>query len=285
MSIIREKIKYLVIPTGTTQVIIPGHSNATGITGIVNIKFDLSSNDNFLGYQQEIDDLTQGVSNTLINPDVDLEERRFKYAFHSPAVQFNFGFGSPTAYNDFAHVGFTVIELEQQQLNVLNSFFIFELYDTYDVSTQVKILTTYITKIGNLPQYTLDLNNQIYNLYVPLPYIQDILAQSGSTGIATGYTKISFYNAKTGKVILFYNPTYALSTTPLFMFFPTRLNVNAKTWEFLPASTTVFQANEIYQNPAYVTKVNDTVNNFNNEAQDYPSGSTFVYTDGKYTSV
>jgi hypothetical protein len=281
MSIIKEKIKYLIVPTGTTQIRVSGHTT-TGYTGIVNIKFNLGSNDNFLGYQQEIDDLTQGVSDTLINPDVDLEERRFKYAFHSPAVQFNFGFGSPTPSNAFTAAGFTPTELAQQQLDVLNSFFIFDLYDSYNVSTQVKILTTYITKIGNSPQYTLDSNNQIYNLYVPIPYIQDIQAQSGSTGIATGYTKISFYNAKTGKVTLFYNPTYALSTTPLFMFFPTRLNVNLKTWEFLPSSTSVFQANEIYQNQEYITKVNDTVQNFNNESQNYPSGSTFNYQTGKY---
>jgi hypothetical protein len=279
MSIIKEKIKYLIVPTGTTQVKVSGHTT-TGYTGIVNIKFNLSSNDNFLGYQQEIDNLTEGVSTDLINPDVDLEERRFKYVFHSPAIQFNFYFGSPTPYNTFLSAGFTPIELAQQQLNVLNSFFIFDLYDSYNVSTQTKILTTYITKIGSLPQYTFNSSNQIYNLYVPIPYIN---AQTGST--ATGYTKISFYNAKTGKVTVFYNPTYALSTTPLFMFFPTRLNVVAKTWEFLPSSTAVFQANEIYQNPAYVDKVNATVQNFNNESQNYPSGSTFNYQTGKYFSA
>ena len=280
MSMIKQQIKYLLVPTGTTQVTVSGHTT-TGFTGIVNIKFNLSSDNNFLGYQQEIDNLTQGVSTDLINPEVDLEERRFKYAFYSPAVQFNFYFGSiPT--NTFEAIGFTASGLTQQQLNVLNSFFIFELYDTYNVSTQVKILTTYITQIGLVPQYTIDPNNQLYYLYVPIPYIKDILAQSGSTGIATGYTKISFYNAKTGKIILFYNPTYALNTTPLYMFFPTRLNMIAKTWEFLPASTATFTANEIYQNPAYVTKVNATVNNFNNEAQDYPSGQTFNYQTGKY---
>jgi hypothetical protein len=284
MPIIKEQIKYIVKPTGTTEFIVSGHT-VTGITGIVNLKFNLDSEDGFLGYQQEIDNLTQNVGDDLINPDVDIEERRFAYAYHSPAVQFNFGFGSPVPSNTFLAAGFNYSEVFQKGLNLLNSFFIFELYDTYDVSTQVKILTTYLTKVGTVPQYTLDPSNQLYYLYVPLPYINDILAQSGSTGMTTGYTKISFYNAKTGKVILFYNPTYALNTTPLFMFFPTKLNVVAKTWEFLPATTAVFQANEIYQNPAYVTKVNATVDNFNNEAQNYPSGSTFVYQDGKYTTL
>jgi hypothetical protein len=283
MSIIKQQIKYLIKPTGTTQVTVSGHTT-TGFTGIVNIKFNLSSDDNFLGYQQEIDNLTQGVSDTLINPEIDLEERRFKYAVHSPAVQFNFYFGSSPS-STFEAIGFTTTELAQRQLNVLNSFFIFELYDSYNVSTQVKILTTYITKIGVVPQYTFNPSNQIYYLYVPLPYIEDVQAQSGSTGIATGYTKVSFYNAKNGKVILFYNPTYALSTTPLYMFFPTRINTNLKTWEFLPTSTGVFSANEIWQISAYKEKVNNTVDNFNNEAQKYPSGRTFNYSTGKYFTI
>ena len=279
MPIIKQQIKYIPKPTGTTTFIVSGQT-VTGITGIVNIKFNLSSEDDFLGYQQEIDNLTQNVSADLINPDADIEERRFKYVFHSPAVQFYFGFGSPVPANTFLAAGFTPAEIIERDLNTLNSFFIFELYDTYDVSTQVKILTSYITKIGNLPQYTLNSDNQLYYLYVPMTFIN---AQTGST--VTGYTKISFYNAKTGKIILFYNPTYILETSPLFMFFPTKLNVTAKTWEFLPSTTAIFQANEIYQNPAYVTKVNNTVDNFNNETQNYPSGSTFVYTDGKYTTI
>lgn len=279
MSIIREQIKYIPKPTGTTEFEFSGRT-LTGITGIVNLKFNLGSSDGFLGFQQEIDNLTQNVSDDLINPDIDIEERRFKYAFHSPAVKFNFGFGSPVPSNSFIAAGFTPTEIIQKDLNALNSFFIFELYDTYNVSTQIKILTTYITKIGNLPEYTLDANNQLYYLYVPISFIT---AHTGST--TTGYTKVSFYNAKTGKVTLFYNPTYILETSPLFMFFPTKLNLVAKTWEFLPATTAVFQANEIYQNTEYITKVNNTVDNFNNETQNYPSGSTFIYQDGKYTTL
>lgn len=279
MSIIKQQIKYLIIPTGTTQINVSEHTS-TGITGIVNIKFNLSSEDNFLGYQQEIDNLTQNVSDTLINPDIDLEERRFKYVTHSPAIQLNFKFSS-TPTSSFLLAGFTYSELEQKQPSALNSFFIFDLYDTYDANTQIKILRTYITKIGILPQYTLDSNNQIYNLYVPLAYM-DVENVSS----ITGYTKMSFYNAKTGKIILFYNPTYILTPrSPQFLYFPTKLNVIQKTWEFLPASTTIFNANEMWQSPQYSQRVNNTFSNFNNEAQDYPSGSTFNYQTGKYVTV
>jgi len=63
MSIIREKIRY--IPVFGT-----GHT--------ININFGLSAEDGFLGYQQEIDNLTQVVGVDLVNPELDVEERRFK---------------------------------------------------------------------------------------------------------------------------------------------------------------------------------------------------------------
>ena len=64
MSIIKETIRLVPI-------------NITGLT--TNIKFGLSSDDGFLGYQQEIDNLTQVVSLDIVNPEVDVEERKVKY--------------------------------------------------------------------------------------------------------------------------------------------------------------------------------------------------------------
>jgi hypothetical protein len=69
------------------------------------------------------------------------------------------------------------------------------------------------------------------------------------------------------------------------MFFPTRLNIALKTWEFLPTSIAIFQANEMYQSQEYINRINDTFTNFKNEAQNYPTGFTFNYQTGKYVSV
>jgi hypothetical protein len=267
MSIIREQIKYLGVP--------------------VNLKFDLSSSDNFLGYQQEIDNLTQNTGDDLINPAVDLEERRFKYAsaLFPTVLKFNFTQNGTTYGNSFINAGFTQLEINSISPNVQNSFFIFEYYDTYDINTQTKILTTYNTKVvtatNKIPSYTFNSTNQVYCLYVPLDYITKNV-DLGITGI-TGYTKISFYNAKSGRIALFNNLAYTGLSTSLSMFFPTYLNFTNRTWKLiLPSTNYTVTAKQLWLSQAYINKVNDTFTNFTDEAQDYPTGSVFNYVNGKY---
>jgi hypothetical protein len=274
MSIIREKIKFL---------------NATGLT----LNFGLSSNDGFLGYQQEIDNLTQTVSNDLINPDVDVEERRFKYIpnIGPTTLQFNFHYGNGNSWlNSFYPAGFTTNDIFGLSQAMLNSFFIMSFYDTYDVNTQTKIFTTYLTKLigsdayGNktyIPSYIINsgIPNQLYYWYVPVWYIN---SQTGTT--VTGYTNFTFYNAKSGTTALFYNYDNESLSTSEKMYFKTELNLVNKTWKILtPLShNNVVIARQLWTSPSYNTRVDNTVQNFNNEQQNYPSGSTFVYLDGKY---
>ena len=170
MPIIKEKIKYL------------GDS--------MNIKFNLGSDDNFLGYQQEIDNLTQVVSLDLVNPEIDVEERRFES--HNPteiATQLQFQFFNVIFQPSFYAAGFSNNDITSQSSNMLNSFFILDFYDTYDVNTQTKIFTTYLTKISVTPDYTapeynITKTNQLYYWYIPIWYLN---TQTGST--ATGYVK------------------------------------------------------------------------------------------------
>ena len=53
------------------------------------IKIRFSANDDFYGYQQEIDNLTEITSEDLINPVEDGEMRRFKVEYNT---QLNFFF-------------------------------------------------------------------------------------------------------------------------------------------------------------------------------------------------
>jgi hypothetical protein len=274
MSIIKEKIKYL--------------------GADMNLKFNLGSNDGFLGYQQEIDNLTQVVSLDLVNPELDVEERKFKYIPNIGPLTLQFNFHLPPGNNflsTFLVVGFNGNEITGNSSNILNSFFIMDFYDTFDVNTQVKIFTTYLTKLismdayGNktyIPTYTINAGvpNQLYYWYIPVWYINANL--TGTT--ITGYTKFSFYNAKSGTTALFYNYDNESLSTPEKMYFKTELNLLNKTWKILtpPSHANVVIANQLWTSPEYNQKVNDTITNFNNEQQNYPSGSTFVYIDGKY---
>jgi hypothetical protein len=261
MSIIKEKIKYA----------------GSGMT----INFGLSSNNSFLGYQQEIDNLTQVVSLDLVNPEIDVEERRFK-SFNSSMLipQLEFQFFSGTYQNNFLAAGFTLNNILYNASNILNSFFIMDFYNTYDVNTQIKIFTTYLTKIGIIPLYDINATNQLYYWYIPMWYLN---AQTGST--ITGYAKFTFYNAKTGTIALFYNNDNLAYTTPEKMYFKVEINIPNKTWKFTNPSFPLILAKQLYTSTQYNQRVNDTVTNFNNEAQNYPSGQTFNYLDGKYNTV
>jgi hypothetical protein len=302
MQIIREKIRFNSLISG----------------GTMNLRFSLSSNDDFLGYQQEIDNLTQFVSLDLVNPVNDLEKRRFKSQnsmLLAPKLSFQFystiiisGVDNSQYYTPPSFVigsnMFTEAEIASSSPNWLNSFFILDFYDTYDTYTQTKIFTTYLTKKGigtvtattiNIfgipytyntystptPTYTVDDSNQLYYWYVPVSFINTQL-NLGNT-IFTGYVKFSFYNAKTGKIVLFYNKdneSGAISKTPEKMFFKTELNLVNKTWKFITTTPPYVNAKEMINNTAYITKVNSTVESINNLAQNPPSGDTFTYLTG-----
>lgn len=260
MSIVREKIRY----TGNTT----------------NIKFSLSSDDSFLGYQQEIDNLTQVVGVDLINPHVDVEERRFKNSSNgSNVMNFEFTLNGVIYATNYINAGFKASEIASNSLNKLNSFYMFEYYDTYVTNTQTKIFTTYISKLGTVPQITIDSNNQIYHLYIPIAYMNTLI-ESGITTV-NGYMKISFFNALNGQLVLFYNTTYGNLSTPQKMYFNTQLDLLNKTWKFINPS--VIRGRQLWTSGDYVNKINNSFTKFDNEKQNYPIGSIFNKTTGKYT--
>jgi len=280
MSIIREKIRF----NNSLVALSGGTTGTTGFTGTtMNLRISLSSSDNLIEYQQEIDRLTQFTTIDLINPVVDGEERRFKLnPTPSANITLNFQFYNVTAstYQTLlTAAGFTANEINNNTLNVLNSFFILDFYDTFDINSQTKIFTTYLTKLNKVPSYTIGAsnNNQFYRWYVPLSYLQ---AETGST--ITGYVKFSFYNAKTGKVITFFNNDNISLTTPEYMFFKAELYKNGMTWKFLTSSYPTITAKEIINNTLFANKVNNTVENKDDLKQNPPSGTTYDYKTNTY---
>ena len=267
MSIIKENIRF----TGENM----------------NLKIVLNSRDNFIGYQQEIDGLTQLTTTDLINPAIDGETRRFKYDPDLGNTVLSFYFYSGNTYNvSFLNAGFTQNEINSNSNKLLNSFFILDFYDTFDVNNQTKIFTTYLTKIldniSNSPIYRVYVEaiNQFYYWYIPLSYINTL---TGSTGI--GYVKFSFYNAKNGNVSLFYNNDNAALTTAEKMFFKVELNLTDKTWKFLTTSFPYLTAYELITSIDYINRINNTFEKFDNKKQEYPTGTTFNYRTGTYLTI
>ncbi|MFA5207218.1 MAG: hypothetical protein WC428_00810 [Candidatus Paceibacterota bacterium] len=274
MSIIREKIKF----------------NSSGSS----LNISLGSNSNFIEYQQDIDRLTQFTGLDLVNPVIDGEERRFKLNPTPNAVitlKFQFYASFMSAYDTsgygFIAAGFTYDEIHLFSANLLNSFFILDFYDTFDINNQTKIFTTYLTKLtipptSYLPEYTIgaSTNNQLYRWYVPLSYF------TGSTMI--GYVKFSFFNAKTGKVTLFFNEDNdiaGIQETPMKIFFKTQLDITNMTWKFITTSYPIIKAKEVINNTLYINKVNNTIVNKDNLQQNPPSGTTYDYKTNTYLII
>jgi hypothetical protein len=275
MSIIKEQIKFL----GNTM----------------NLTFPISSNRTFLGYQQEIDNLTQFVSLDLVNPAVDVEERRIKYLGNPIPIMLRLFFwnGEYGASPDFYRAGFSLSDIYGNSDCMLNSLFIVDCYNSPDSNTQIKIFRTYLTKlIGNdaygnkiyTPTYYIGGTeiNQLNYFYIPKWYLD---AQTGTSVIT--YLKFTFYNAKNGTTASFYNDANdiaPINKTPELMYFKINIRLSDLTWQFVTPPTDIV-AKQLINNAAYDKKVDDSVVNSDNMAQNYPSGSSFNYQTGKYITV
>ena len=260
----------------------------------INFYIALNSNDSLLGLEQEIDALTQVTGNNLINPIVDGENYRFKNDVNGDVNVLTFYYTQyGTTYNNvYSSAGFSFDDIAFNSPAMLNSFYIFDYYDSYNINTQIKIFTSYITKIWGLGKRTMNngipdivttigtgSNVQIYSQYVPVWYYNNLI-NSGATSI-TGYTKISFYNAKTGQIILFRNPVYESSSTPQKMYFTTKLDLINKNWKFINPATDI-NAKQLWASNDYIARINSTFTTTNNGKVSYPKQTTFNYITGKY---
>ena len=140
------------------------------------IKFPLSTNNGFTGYQQEIDKLTQFNTLDMVNPAIDGEKLRYKYfSTTEGTIIFNFFVPSTSEFIPFLGTIFTLDEILIKDNKTSNSFFVMEFYDTFNTYSQTKIFSTYLTKIINgigderfISRYNLfSLNNQFNKINVP----------------------------------------------------------------------------------------------------------------------
>lgn len=256
----------------------------------INLKINLGGGNKQLGYQQEINNLTEETKVELINPIIDNEVRRFRYGGSAISLFFYFSANGTTYVNDFGITGakFSSTEINNYNVKILNSFFKMDFFDTFENFTQTKIFTIYQTQISDgeksgdvpIPTYKINSNNpnQFYSWYVPKKFI-DKNIETGTTSLI-GYVKFSFYTAKYGKLRLFYNKANQSLKTPERMYFKVILDLVNMTWKFYDSGD-----KKAYQIPitnVYSQKVNNAMNNFNNKQQNFPNGNTFDTETGTY---
>lgn len=263
----------------------------------VNIKIGLRDNVSMIGYQDEVDNLTQIKSIDSINENVDNELRRFKFYGDSEMI-FKFWidnslqskFSGTTV--DTINRMFTSEELILKKPNVLNSFFIIDTYDSYDEKTNNKLSTNYLTDITsknyqnkpnvqvNTPRYLINntIRYPLYYLYIPEYFIKEVLSDTNKT--TNIYAKLLFYNAKVGKVTVFTNPNVVNQNTDEKLYFKIEININ-RTWKFI--ETLPLNLEEIpLTDTEYLDKINSSFDKTNILKQTYPTGDTFTYIERKY---
>lgn len=273
----------------------------------INIRISLTGSNNFTGYQQEIDKLTNFNALDITNPVEDEEVRRFghidnnvtqiRFAFHVPA--------SNTFVSTLTESGFQMGDIEISNSAIQNSFYIVDFYDSFDRYSQNKLFSNYSTKIlgagrrisdMNRSVYRINTTSQFYYTNVPVWFIEaagsdEILnPYGGSSDIVIIYARFLFYNAKTGTVFAFYNADNNLLTTDERYYVRTELNLSNFTWRFISPSVTsedILQLREIERprNVKFNEKVNKTVDKFKQETINPPTGNVFNDETGTYDII
>jgi hypothetical protein len=241
------------------------------------IKLPLSTNSNLNGLQQSINDFVEEQTGLSINPVNDVDAFRY---LPTASTNYSFYFYSGSSwYNTYEAAGFTTGETTTREEVVSRSFFLIQLYDTPDSENQILLHNGYYNGFnfisdeqeGNslIPNYILTEESEFTNFYLPNSFIETL---SGET--TTIYGKLSFYNAKTGKLDLFY-PTGAtyppIPTGDTDIYVEYQINPINKTYTV----NSILDFKE-FNNEAYVNKINDTLTSFTNQRPTYPTGTTFL---------
>jgi hypothetical protein len=246
----------------------------------VNIKIPLGSMYDLNGLQQSINDYVVRETAESINPVTDGET--FKFVLNSGSNEpFNFKFKDGINYSTlFTFAGFTQAEIDNKDDVFTNSFFIMQIVDSINSENQILLHNSYYNGYSfdtNNAEFSLGKSNEFMNLYIPEWFLNEN-PENRIDVFATFY----FYNAKTGKLQVFYNENNESDTTEEKMYYEIQLypNFDFKKWGNFVTSMDMKELD----NSAYVNKVNESLDSFNNEAPVFPEGEQFN-NDGTYTEV
>jgi hypothetical protein len=246
------------------------------------LQIKLSSNDkmltipivgrnNMLGYDDDVESIVNSQTNNAINNVSDGEVRRFK---PSDLYNIQFLFFDGSSYQPLLPPEFNNNDLGTDAIN--GSFYLIQLYNTFDGNTQKKYHTGYFNgyDFGDLDtNYTYNSDLEFSNFYLSQDFINSL------TGVTEVFVRFSFYSAKSGKFYSFFNDNLTLNNEEK-LYHKITIDPNTFTYEF-PYST--IRSREII-NADYNTLINNTANLVNIEKPTYPTGNTFTE-DGTYVTV
>ena len=244
----------------------------------IKLKISLDSTNNLNGLQQAINDYIERETGLSINPVTDGETFKYKTTtLRSITPYFYNGVGLD---DNLEYAGFTADEIANKDDVVTNSFYILQIYDTIVGENQTLLHNSYYNGYDiEFVSTTILLKEEeeVSNFYIPEWYIDE---NTNLTGEINFVVKLLFFNAKTGKLQIFYNRTKASDTTEDKIYYDGTLFLVDKTYTL---ETNAMQFNE-FENVEYADKINESLDTFDNEAPVFPEGKQFN-NDGTYTEV
>lgn len=257
-----------------------------------NIKIPISIKDDFTGIDIENINFINETTINSINPIVDNEVIKFKYIDYSACILY-FMFGEDLV--DLINVSWNNSGFNNDDINIKsdsfrNSFIILEIFDSYFPQNQDRVGVVYYTKLNNRPEINLGpsvtfegySNNQFSSIFIP-----NYIINNNQNKIQTYYARFSFYNAKTGKISMFYNNRNIDLTTPEKLYAKIEVNKETLTWEFKEIAPNYYVIlRELTDADTYMQKINNTLKKKNNIKQVFPNGNDryviFDYKTGNY---
>jgi hypothetical protein len=197
-----------------------------------------------------------------------------KYTLSSN-IDFNFRFFNGSIYNsNFISAGFTSDEIEFSDKSYRYSYFLLQVYDTFDSKNQTLIHTGYV------PIYLFpDKTQSVFNIQPSLKYYEfNNIYISNVFNIINNqilYTKFSFFNAKTGRLQLFFNQSFTDDTEEK-LYYKITINKNNKTYSFNDTNIISSQ----FLNEEFINRINER-NKIENKSPLFTQGDLFDI-DGNY---
>ncbi|MFW6219280.1 MAG: hypothetical protein ACOC33_00300 [bacterium] len=275
------------------------------------IKFLLGNSHDSFGLESTINEIVDDSVRSNINPANDAEKMIFfsdknytlDFYFFNPEdkdfdnnyaqIFTNLDFGSGFTVTFFDEIIYSIDGSPRQTYS--NSFYVLEIYDSTASENQNRIHISYIqldpfdinytyeenviaffvTRLVTGATTTITLNNdqEASQFYISNDYLENI---TGDT--LNAYARISFYNAKIGKVLNLYNVSNSGSTVNEdLLYFDVTIDLVNNEYSFESDTLIAYQ----YISEKYQNVVNENIENIINKNPVYRDGNTFTV-DGKY---
>jgi hypothetical protein len=233
------------------------------------IVYNNKNNNIILPFQNDFDFIPSEdfISEENLANDDFIDSDITKYTL-STNVKFTFMFFNNIYQSNFVNAGFTLNEINLSNKTYRYSYILIQFYDSFDSKNQNLIHTGYI------PIYLfIDKTASVFDIKPSIKYYEfnNIYIPNNIQVInnQTLFVKFSFFNAKTGKLLVFFNQTITNNTEEK-LYFKTNINKTNNTYSFNNQNIIAYQ----FLNEEFINRINER-NKTENKSPLFTQGDLF----------